>query len=63
MMRLGYFAKPMHPMHRNWAETLDEDREAVILTDELGFYDAFIGEHLTDAPRLIRPKDRLTAAV
>ena len=47
-MRLGYFAMPMHPMHRPWAETLDEDREAVILCDKLGFYDAFIGEHLTD---------------
>ena len=47
-MRLGYFAMPMHPITRPWAETLDEDREAVILCDKLGFYDAFIGEHLTD---------------
>ncbi|MFC0408820.1 LLM class flavin-dependent oxidoreductase [Roseomonas elaeocarpi] len=47
-MRLGYFAMPMHPMHRPWAETLDEDREAIILCDKLGFHDAFIGEHLTD---------------
>ena len=21
-MRLGYFTMPVHPMHRNWAETL-----------------------------------------
>src|SRR6266568_7061661 len=48
-MRLGYFTMPVHPMDRNWAETLKEDREAVILADQLGFYDAFIGEHLTDA--------------
>ncbi len=47
-MRYGYFAMPMHPMNRVWSETLDEDREAVILCDKLGFYDAFIGEHLTD---------------
>jgi alkanesulfonate monooxygenase SsuD/methylene tetrahydromethanopterin reductase-like flavin-dependent oxidoreductase (luciferase family) len=47
-MRLGYFAMPMHPQGRTWAETLREDREAVILADALGFYDAFIGEHLTD---------------
>jgi alkanesulfonate monooxygenase SsuD/methylene tetrahydromethanopterin reductase-like flavin-dependent oxidoreductase (luciferase family) len=47
-MRLGYFTMPMHPLHRDWAETLDEDREAVILADRLGFHDAFIGEHLTD---------------
>jgi alkanesulfonate monooxygenase SsuD/methylene tetrahydromethanopterin reductase-like flavin-dependent oxidoreductase (luciferase family) len=47
-MRLGYFTMPVHPMHRNWAETLKEDREAIILADKLGFYDAFVGEHLTD---------------
>src|SRR5438876_9829828 len=48
-MRLGYFTMPVHPMHRDWVETLKEDRAAVILADELGFYDAFMGEHLTDA--------------
>jgi alkanesulfonate monooxygenase SsuD/methylene tetrahydromethanopterin reductase-like flavin-dependent oxidoreductase (luciferase family) len=48
-MRLGYFTMPVHPMHRDWSETLREDREAIILADQLGFYDAFIGEHLTDA--------------
>ena len=50
-MRLGYFTMPVHPMGRTWAETLKEDREAVILADQLGFYDAFIGEHLTDSRR------------
>jgi alkanesulfonate monooxygenase SsuD/methylene tetrahydromethanopterin reductase-like flavin-dependent oxidoreductase (luciferase family) len=39
---------PLHPLGRSWAETLAEDREAVILADRLGFHDAFIGEHLTD---------------
>jgi len=48
-MRLGYFTMPVHPMHRAWAQTLKEDREAIILADRLGFYDAFMGEHLTDA--------------
>ncbi len=47
-MRLGYFAMPVHPLHRNYLETLKEDREAVILCDKLGYYDAFIGEHLSD---------------
>lgn len=47
-MRLGYFAMPMHPQGRAWADTLAEDREAVVLADALGFHDAFIGEHLTD---------------
>ena len=48
-MRLGYFTMPVHPMGRDWSQTLREDREAIILADKLGFHDAFIGEHLTDA--------------
>lgn len=48
-MRLGYFTMPVHPIGRDWSQTLREDREAVILADKLGFYDAFVGEHLTDA--------------
>ena len=47
-MRLGYFAMPMHPCNRSWVATLDEDRQAIILADQLDFYDAYIGEHLTD---------------
>src|SRR6266581_1694587 len=47
-MRLGYFTMPVHPIDRPWAETLQENREAIILADKLGFYDAFMGEHLTD---------------
>lgn len=48
-MRLGYFAMPVHPLNRNYTETLEEDRQAIIFCDELGFHDAFMGEHLTDA--------------
>ena len=47
-MRLGYFTMPMHPQHRSPTDTLHEDREAIILADKLGFYDAFVGEHLTE---------------
>src|ERR1700740_1865111 len=47
-MRLGYFTMPVHPMHRDWGETLRQDREAIILADKLGFCEAFVGEHLTD---------------
>jgi len=48
-MRLGYFTMPLHPPHRDPAQTLQEDREAIVLADRLGFHDAFVGEHLTDA--------------
>ena len=47
-MRLGYFTMPLHPPDRAPSQTLDEDRAAVILADKLGFYDAFVGEHLTE---------------
>jgi alkanesulfonate monooxygenase SsuD/methylene tetrahydromethanopterin reductase-like flavin-dependent oxidoreductase (luciferase family) len=48
-MRLGYFTMPVHPLGRDWSQTLREDREAIIHADRLGFHDAFMGEHLTDA--------------
>ncbi len=47
-MRLGYFTMPLHPLHRDGTETLHEDRQTIIHADKLGFYDAFVGEHLTD---------------
>src|SRR4051812_47730215 len=47
-MRLGLFMMPMHPAERDPLRTLQEDREAIILADRLGFHDAFVGEHLTD---------------
>jgi alkanesulfonate monooxygenase SsuD/methylene tetrahydromethanopterin reductase-like flavin-dependent oxidoreductase (luciferase family) len=47
-MKLGYFTMPLHPLERNPTQTLQEDREAIILADRLGFHDAFVGEHLTE---------------
>lgn len=47
-MRLGYFTMPVHPASRSPRDTLREDREIIILADQLGFHDAFVGEHLTD---------------
>ena len=48
-MQLGYFTMPLHPFSRDPLVTLQEDREAIILADKLGFHDAFVGEHLTDS--------------
>ncbi|HYC46005.1 MAG TPA: LLM class flavin-dependent oxidoreductase [Burkholderiales bacterium] len=47
-MRLGMFMMPLHPAGRAPAETLQEDREAIVLADKLGYYDVFVGEHLTE---------------
>jgi len=30
-MRLGYFTVPLHPPHRDPAQTLQEKREAIVL--------------------------------
>ena len=34
-MQLGFFIMPVHPLTRNYAETLREEREAFILADKL----------------------------
>src|SRR3954463_15572656 len=47
-MKLGIFMMPLHPPERDPLRTLQEDREAILFADRLGFYDAFVGEHLTD---------------
>jgi alkanesulfonate monooxygenase SsuD/methylene tetrahydromethanopterin reductase-like flavin-dependent oxidoreductase (luciferase family) len=52
-MRLGYFTMPLHPLGRDWRQTLAEDREAVLLAEQLGFEEAFIGEHITDLAETI----------
>jgi len=52
-MKLGYFTMPLHPPSRNYAETLAEDREAIILADKLGFNEAYVGEHVTDTAETV----------
>ncbi|MEX2128254.1 MAG: LLM class flavin-dependent oxidoreductase [Xanthobacteraceae bacterium] len=39
---------PIHPLDKDWRRSLREDREAFILADELGFAEAYVGEHATD---------------
>ena len=36
-MKLGFFTMPIHPLEKDWRQSLREDREAFILADELGF--------------------------
>ena len=48
-MKYSTFMMPLHPPGRSVTETLQEDREAVILADRLGFSEAFVGEHVTDS--------------
>jgi alkanesulfonate monooxygenase SsuD/methylene tetrahydromethanopterin reductase-like flavin-dependent oxidoreductase (luciferase family) len=47
-MNLGFFTMPIHPLDKDWRISLREDREAFLLADELGFIEAYVGEHVTD---------------
>jgi len=47
-MQLGFFTMPIHPLDKDWRQSLREDREAFILADELGFNEGYVGEHATD---------------
>src|SRR5436309_11601345 len=46
-MNLGFFTMPIHPVGKDWRLSLREDREAFLLADELGFTDAYVGQHVT----------------
>ncbi len=44
-MQLGYFMMPLHHIDRQYHQTLNEDMEAIVLADELGYSEAWVGEH------------------
>ena len=52
-MKYSSFMMPLHPPGRNVVETLQEDREAILLADRLGFSEAYVGEHVTDAAETV----------
>ena len=41
-MDLGFFTMPIHPLDKDWRQSLAEDREAFLLADELGFTEAYV---------------------
>jgi alkanesulfonate monooxygenase SsuD/methylene tetrahydromethanopterin reductase-like flavin-dependent oxidoreductase (luciferase family) len=52
-MKIGFFTMPVHRLDKNYTEALQEDREAIILADRLGYSEAYVGEHVTDAAESI----------
>jgi len=44
-MRLGLFMMPLHDPARDFLAVLKEDREAILLADQLGYNEAWVGEH------------------
>lgn len=47
-VKLGYFTQPIHPPGRDFREVLEEEIEATILADKLGYAESLFGEHFTD---------------
>ena len=46
-MELGFFTMPLHPPGSDTTKTLDDDIEQMVILDELGYKEAYIGEHFT----------------
>jgi len=47
-MQFGLFMMPLHPPHRSFADSYDRDIAQIVLADQLGFHEAWVGEHLTE---------------
>jgi len=60
-MKLGVFSMPCHPPHRKHIETYDEDLEMIVLADQLGFDEVWLGEHFTSTWENIPAPDLLLA--
>ena len=52
-MKLSFFTMPIHPVDKPVGQSLREDREAFILADQLGYAEAYCGEHSTDQAEII----------
>ena len=46
-VKLGMFTMPFHHPTKDYAQLLEEDRQAVMLADRLGFSEAYVGEHFS----------------
>ena len=47
-MDFGLFMMPLHPPYRAFADAYDRDIDQLVLADQLGFREAWVGEHLTE---------------
>jgi len=46
-MNFGFFMMPVHHPEKGLPRTIQEDMRTIILADELGFDEAWVGEHFT----------------
>ena len=61
-MKLGYFTMPLHPPGSDFTWTLESDLEQIITLDELGFQEAWLGEHFTSVWENIPAPDLVLAS-
>ena len=47
-MEFGLFMMPLHPPHRGYADSYDRDIDLLVLADQLGYHEAWVGEHITE---------------
>ncbi|MCC7262624.1 MAG: LLM class flavin-dependent oxidoreductase [Candidatus Latescibacteria bacterium] len=62
-MKLGVFMMPLHPPEKSRTECFEEDIDLVVLADELGYAEAWIGQHHTLAWEPIPANDLFIANV
>jgi alkanesulfonate monooxygenase SsuD/methylene tetrahydromethanopterin reductase-like flavin-dependent oxidoreductase (luciferase family) len=46
-MHLGYFTMPLHPPGADPGRTMADDLEQLVFLDQLGYEEAWVGEHIT----------------
>ncbi len=47
-MNFGMFMMPLHPPRRSYSDSYDRDMVLIVQADELGYDEAWIGEHITE---------------
>jgi len=47
-MDFGLFMMPLHPPRRSFADSYDRDTALLVQADQLGYHEAWIGEHITE---------------
>ena len=52
-MKVGYFMMPIHEVSKDYHQALEEDMESIIYADELGYSEAWVGEHYSSGAEQI----------
>ena len=61
-MKLGLFMMPMHPPEKPHADAYELDIDTLVAADQLGYDEAWLGEHFTSAWENIPAPDLILAA-